>query len=255
MSTISPDRHAYGRGGAERFLAQIRAMKLDYLERARAALEIRERGARRKRTVLRQLESPFHPLQIAQQSVHRHTIRGGQLVAFQHVAVTIRVQQFLIVDHPQCIDDFRGLLPAIQGSTDNLSPGNEAYLRRSAAVLEEIGRDGTRYYREATRIDPYDSANWLQLGFHAERLGHFQAAEQNLLEAAQVDGLVEPKWALANFYFRRGSLLRTRHLVPDTMSLQGGGLRAAVRLGWQATSDPIMILRGAVPKRPLVLDQ
>lgn len=94
-----------------------------------------------------------------------------------------------------------------------LVPGNDAYLRRAAELTDEVGGDGAAYYRKAITVDPYASHDWVQLGFDAERDGRSRDSEQDLLQAAHVDRTFEPRWALANFYFRRGDTTSTLRWV------------------------------------------
>lgn len=49
----------------------------------------------------------------------------------------------------------------------------------------------------------YDSARWIESGLAHEAQGDFAAAERDLLQAAEVDHLFQPRWTLAGFYFRR----------------------------------------------------
>ncbi len=49
----------------------------------------------------------------------------------------------------------------------------------------------------------YDSASWIRLGLDAEAGGDQISAERYLLRAAEFDRLFDPRWTLANYYFRR----------------------------------------------------
>lgn len=49
----------------------------------------------------------------------------------------------------------------------------------------------------------YDSASWIRLGLEAEAGGDQISAERYLQRAAEFDRLFDPRWTLANYYFRR----------------------------------------------------
>lgn len=53
--------------------------------------------------------------------------------------------------------------------------------------------------------NPYDAASWIRLGLEAEARGDPVPAERSLLRAAEADRLYDPRWTLANYYFRRES--------------------------------------------------
>ena len=136
-----------------------------------------------------------------------------------------------------------------------LAPGNEDYLRRAAEVADEIGTDGSAYYRRALSVDPYAGQDWLRLGFDAERDGRYQQAEQDLLQAARLDRSFEPRWALANFYFRRGDPAKALRWIRQSLLIEEGDLTPAFRLCWEVANDPIRISRDALPNRHSVLEQ
>lgn len=58
-------------------------------------------------------------------------------------------------------------------------------------------------WKRAVELNDYLSEGWIKLGIDAESAGDWAAAERYLLKAASVDRQFEPRWALANFYFRR----------------------------------------------------
>lgn len=145
-------------------------------------------------------------------------------------------------------NDLRSVLYAIK-----LAPGNEAYLRRAAELTDETGADGTVYRRKAIAADPYCSTNWIQLAFRAEREGRYREAEENLLEAARVDRLFEPRWALANLYFRAADTTNSLRWIREVLEIAQGDLTPVFRLAWQTTADASLILSNAIPDRSTVL--
>lgn len=55
----------------------------------------------------------------------------------------------------------------------------------------------------AVELDPYFSSAWRELAEQAERENRIGEAERLFLRAAEVDQQFTPRWAAANFYFRR----------------------------------------------------
>ena len=95
-------------------------------------------------------------------------------------------------------------LPAAIKSTE-LAPGNSAYLRHAAEILEANGLPEGGLRERAAGMNPLDSENWIHLAARSEMSGHNQEAEQEFLRAFDVDHQLKPRWALANFYFRAGN--------------------------------------------------
>jgi tetratricopeptide (TPR) repeat protein len=138
-----------------------------------------------------------------------------------------------------------GTAASIQAAR-RLAPGNAAYYRGARAAADT---------REALRLDPRDAAAWIELGLAAEVGGDLPRAEKQLLEAAQVDRTYEPRWSLANFYFRRGdaaNFFRWARSAAEISYQEQGSLFA---LCWRMTQDPAVILERAIPDRREILQQ
>jgi tetratricopeptide (TPR) repeat protein len=91
-------------------------------------------------------------------------------------------------------------------SAATLAPGNADYERRRAELAEAKGLNpaGAQAALEAAlRDNPGDSETRIALALRAEMRGDAAAAERELLEAARRDRGYDPRWSLANFYFRR----------------------------------------------------
>jgi len=58
--------------------------------------------------------------------------------------------------------------------------------------------------RRAVELNPFDARAWIELGLGAELDGDDATAERELGHAAEVDRGYLPRWALANYYFRKG---------------------------------------------------
>jgi hypothetical protein len=99
---------------------------------------------------------------------------------------------------------FRRKTPESVAEAVNLAPGNAAYQSMRALQIEYAGGDPSHVWREMAARRPTDATYWILLGLRAEANGNFAEAERNLLHAAIVNTQYEPRWTLANFYFRRG---------------------------------------------------
>jgi hypothetical protein len=84
-----------------------------------------------------------------------------------------------------------------------LAPGvAEAHLRM-AALLAASGQDSRPELVRAVALKPDDYRIWIRLAAESEARGDRAAAEHALLRAAESGRRFEPRWRLANFYFRR----------------------------------------------------
>ena len=137
-----------------------------------------------------------------------------------------------------------------------LAPGNARYQDHWAAILEDSGKDpaaALAAMEAAVASNPRDSSSWMELGLRAERDGDLQKAERCLLEAARVDRQYDPRWTLANFYFRKSDWENFWLWAREAAAMSYGDSAALFRLGWRATQDPALILSRAIPDQPQVL--
>jgi hypothetical protein len=98
---------------------------------------------------------------------------------------------------------FREQTPAAVGRATELAPLNAAYLAFRALQIDYAGGDSTPLLERAAALNPSDASLWIRLGLAAETRADLPAAEKYLLHAATVSSQYEPRWTLANFYFRR----------------------------------------------------
>ena len=78
-------------------------------------------------------------------------------------------------------------------------------------------------------------------------------AERWLLEAARVDRQFEPRWTLANFYFRQQKMDEFWKWMRAALEVSYGDRDAAFDLCWSAAPDAATILARAIPERHAVL--
>jgi hypothetical protein len=133
-----------------------------------------------------------------------------------------------------------------------IDPSNAQTWLWLAEHQEYAGVDSTRALETAARLSPYDSTPVIRLALRAELEGQRARAEQLLLEAAAIDRLYEPRWSLANFYFRSGDSEKFWPAVRSALDMAYGDQTPLYRLCWRFTSDPAQILR-YLPNRRLIL--
>lgn len=113
---------------------------------------------------------------------------------------------------------------------------------------------GDRSALERARIlNPRSGATCIRLGLHSELNGDTIRAEQLLLDAAKVDRTYEPRWTLANFYFRRAQWDRFWFWAREALQIAYNDQSPLYLLCWRATQDPALILQRAIPDRASIL--
>src|ERR1700733_3627454 len=99
--------------------------------------------------------------------------------------------------------EFRRGTPESVARAMELAPSNSEYVLVRALQVEYDGGDSTRLLERAATLSPMNAAPRIRLGLAAEIRGDFAGAETWLTDAARVNHQFEPRWTLANFYFRR----------------------------------------------------
>jgi tetratricopeptide (TPR) repeat protein len=123
-----------------------------------------------------------------------------------------------------------------------LLPRNAAALAQWALREESEGRDATVLLQRIAVLNPTSSAPRVRLGLLAEQGGAAATAETWLLEAARVDQQYEPRWTLANFYFRQDRWPEFWNWMRAALEVSYGDRRAAFDLCWRASGDAAAIL-------------
>ena len=134
-----------------------------------------------------------------------------------------------------------------------MMPGNSAYLAMLASWQEASGVDAAEVLERVAQLNPTLASPRLRLGMAAELRGDFAVAERWLLEAASLDKQLEPRWALAGFYWRRGRTPEFWVWMRAALEVSYGDRTAAFDLCWQATGDAAAVLR-VIPESGPVRD-
>ncbi|MEZ5353894.1 MAG: hypothetical protein R2762_14750 [Bryobacteraceae bacterium] len=102
-----------------------------------------------------------------------------------------------------------------------LDPGNAAARLWLAEHLDREGHDPGEALSDAIALREADSGAWIRRGLAHESGGRPDEAERDLLHAAAIDGLWEPRWSLVNFYFRQGREEEFWNWVRSAISITG----------------------------------
>lgn len=130
---------------------------------------------------------------------------------------------------------FRTNLPANIRRAAELVPFHPLYQARSGKL------------RRAVELNPFLSSAWLELAHQAEAAGNLVEAERCLRQAASVDQQFEPRWALANFYFRSGRSDDFWRWIRLAAERSHGDRSGLYRLCWRMTDKSSEILERAIP--------
>src|SRR6266700_4375090 len=101
---------------------------------------------------------------------------------------------------------FRQDTPESVARAVRLESGNAAYHDLLAEYIESEGQNPDGERQLAVHLSPLEASHWIGLGVRAEVEQDYPRAEKYLLRAAKVNLGFEPRWALMNFYFRRGNI-------------------------------------------------
>jgi tetratricopeptide (TPR) repeat protein len=138
---------------------------------------------------------------------------------------------------------------------------------RSAMRLEP---DAWRYYmrlsqfddahaeqllERALQLNPYDASADIELGLNAESTGDYARAEKLMLKAFAVDHTFATRWALANFYFRRGNEPAFWKWARSAAGMPSNSAGALFELCWRESPDPEKISNTILNDNPKLIRQ
>jgi hypothetical protein len=152
-------------------------------------------------------------------------------------------------DHLARADDALTVARAVR-----LSPGDADIRLKLADAQQAAGADATAALAAAAALDPQNADTLVRLGLAAEMRGDPRTAESRLLAAAQASRQFAPRWALANYYFRRGDAAHFWVWARESLSMGYGDLNPVFQLCWNMSQDAGLILASAIPERRAVLN-
>ena len=174
-------------------------------------------------------------------------ILGGTLAAGMLCGVA-GVVRLVYADHlaqSDSVEQARGALKVM--------PGNADYWLHWADLIDADGRSSRTAIEHAVQVDPYNATVWIRAGLAAELNGDDAGAEQDFLEAARRSRQYEPRWALANFYFRHGDLEQFWPWTKNALVSSYKDRKLLFDLSWRVQPDAGIILDRAIPDNPDVL--
>lgn len=142
---------------------------------------------------------------------------------------------------------FRRGTPESVARAVEILPDNTDYLALRALQIEYDGLDSTPLLEHSATLNPLASAPRIRLGLAAEIHGDPDRAEKWLLDAARIDRQFEPRWTLANYYFRRQNTEQFWKWMKAALEISYGDRRPAFDLCWRESSDANEIFTRAIP--------
>jgi len=133
-----------------------------------------------------------------------------------------------------------------------LVPYKSEYVARLAAWDTD---NRVALLKKAVELNPFDYESLIQLGLTSEmKTGDVKAAESYFLRAAAVNHMYEPKWTLANYYFRRDDATDFFHWANETLKISPYDGAPVFTQMWLLSQDA-QRLSAVVPDRPRSLIQ
>lgn len=115
-------------------------------------------------------------------------------------------------------------------------PDNAAYAIAVAAWCDAAREDSVAELRRATAIAPLDERVIQKLALALELNGDTAEAEKQLLRAAARSNKYDPRWALANFYFRQDKAAEFRRWTREALAMSYGDPAPLFDLSWALDS-------------------
>jgi hypothetical protein len=136
-----------------------------------------------------------------------------------------------------------------------LAPHLASILERLAEKREEAGADPLPDLERAVRLDPANTRRLERLGQRAELAGDLQLAEASLLRAAQLSRLYQPRYLLAQFYFRRQNIGQWDHWTSEALARAYGDITPLLDLMWRLKPDGAALAHRGAAERPALARQ
>jgi len=142
---------------------------------------------------------------------------------------------------------FRANTSASVARAAELDRGNARYHAWLAEIEEYEGGNPAAELETASALNPSDSAVWIRRGLYAESQRDFRRAEEYLRHAVDIDKLYAPRWALANYYARRGDLESFWPWARQALEMGYDDGSPLFRLCWSVSNDAELIRSRTIP--------
>jgi tetratricopeptide (TPR) repeat protein len=130
-----------------------------------------------------------------------------------------------------------------------LAPAVAVFSERLADRRDELGGDGLPDWRRAAALDPENPERRMRLGVRAELAGDYPMAERSLLAAAARSRLYQPKYLLAQYYFRRQNEAQFWPWAHAALEASWGDAAPVFELAWRMRGDAAWLSANLVPPR------
>jgi hypothetical protein len=119
--------------------------------------------------------------------------------------------------------------------------------------LAELQDDPVGELQQAAALEPWNAKYWERLGSQAEIAGNLPLAEQALLAAADKSRLYQPRYLLAQYYFRRSNRAQFDRWSQAALDVAPGDVTPLLDLAWYLSGTAIG--ERTIGCRPLVARQ
>ena len=129
--------------------------------------------------------------------------------------------------------------------------GWEYYMR--LAQFDRV--DASGLLETSLRLYPYDAQADIELALKYESKEDFTDAERLLLNAYAIDRTWSPRWALANYYFRRDDFPKFWVWARSAAAMPSDDIGALFELCWRVSPDPERISAAILNEKPEMIRQ
>ena len=136
-----------------------------------------------------------------------------------------------------------------------LAPYSASLWERLANKQEETGDNPLPALERAAILDPANAGRFERLGQRAEVARDFRLSEASLLQAAALSRLYQPRYLLAQYYFRRHNALQWERWTREALAVAYGDVTPLIELIWQVKPDGDSLVRQSVAERPAIARQ
>jgi hypothetical protein len=129
------------------------------------------------------------------------------------------------------------------------------FYSRLADLRESSGADPLPDLKRAAALDPASAERLLRLGLRAELAGDLALAERSLLRAATLSRLYQPRYLLAQYYFRRQNADSFWKWSREALETSYGDVSLLLDLCWRTRPEASWLEEHAFPRRPEIARQ
>jgi hypothetical protein len=136
-----------------------------------------------------------------------------------------------------------------------LAPAAAMFSERLADRRDELGGDGLPDWRRAAALDAENPERRMRLGVRAELAGDYGLAERSLLAATARSRLYQPRYLLAQYYFRRQNAAQFWRWARAALEASWGDAAPVFELAWRMRPDAAWLSANLVPPRREIVRQ